>query len=90
MTVNAILWPFLEFLKPITDYILGPSTSTRPFLDLTPILHPFINIGQCFGSGEYVPFTVTLNIKKTIISFVESYQTVGTARSFADSLGTCQ
>ena len=87
MTVNAILWPFLEFLKPITDYILGPSTSTRPFLDLTPILHPFINIGQCFGSGEDVPFTVTLNIKKTIISFVESYQTVGTARSFADSLG---
>ena len=89
MTVNAILWPFLEFLKPITDYILGPSTSTRPFLDLTPILHPFINIGQCFGSGEDVPFTVTLNIKKTIISFVEAYQTVGTARSFADSLGRC-
>ena len=89
MTVNAILWPFLEFLKPITDYILGPSTSTRPFLDLTPILHPFINIRQCFGSGEDVPFTVTLNIKKTIISFVESYQTVGTARSFADSLGRC-
>ena len=89
MTINAILWPILEFLKPITDYILGPSTSTRPFLDLTPILHPFINIGQCFGSGEDVPFTVTLNIKKTIISFVESYQTVGTARSFADSLGRC-
>ena len=89
MTINAILWPLLEFLKPITDYILGPSTSTRPFLDLTPILHPFINIGQCFGSGEDVPFTVTLNIKKTIISFVESYQTVGTARSFADSLGRC-
>ena len=87
MTINAILWPLLEFLKPITDYILGPSTSTRPFLDLTPILHPFINIGQCFGSGEDVPFTVTLNIKKTIISFVESYQTVGTARTFADSLG---
>ena len=89
MTTNAILWPLLEFLKPITDYIFGPSTSTRPFLDLTPILHPFINIGQCFGSGEDVPFTVTLNIKKTIISFVESYQTVGTARTFVDSLGRC-
>ena len=81
------MWPFLEFLKPITDYIAGPSTTSRPFLDLTPILHPFINVGQCFGSGGDLPFTVTLNIKQTIISFVETYQTVGTAKSFADAIG---
>ena len=89
MTTNAILWPFTEFLKPITDYIFGPSTTTRPALDLTPILHPFINLGQCFGSGEDVPFTVTLNIKQTIITFVESYETVGVGRSVIDSLGRC-
>ena len=89
MTTNAILWPISEFLKPITDYVLGPSTSSRPALELTPILHPFINVGQCFGSGEDMPFTVTLNIKQTIITFVESYETVGVGRSFADSLGRC-
>ena len=82
------MWPFLEFLKPITDYIAGPSTTSRPFLDLTPILHPFINVGQCFGSGEDVPFTVTLNIKKTIVSFVEGYTApVGTGRLLTDSIG---
>ena len=82
------MWPFLEFLKPITDYIAGPSSTPRPSLDLTPILHPFINVGQCFGSGEYVPFTVTLNIKKTIVSFVEGYTApVGTGRLLTDSIG---
>ena len=82
------MWPFLEFLKPITDYIAGHSSTPRPSLDLTPILHPFINVGQCFGSGEYVPFTVTLNIKKTIVSFVEGYTApVGTGRLLTDSIG---
>ena len=89
VTTNAILWPFWEILTPITDYIHGPSTTTRPFLDLTPIVHPFINVGQCFGSGENVPFTVTLNIKQTLITFIEYYETVGTGRSFADSIGMC-
>ena len=84
------MWPFLEFLKPITDYIAGPSTTPRPFLDLTPILHPFMNVGQCFGSGENVPFTVTLNMKRTIVSFVEAYTApVGTGRLLTDSKGNC-
>ena len=87
VTLNAISWPFSDILRPITDYILGPSTGSRPFLELTPILHPFINVGQCFGSGGDLPFTVTLNVKQTIISFVETYQTVGTAKSFADAIG---
>ena len=89
VTTNAILWPFLDVLRPITDYVFGPSTTIRPFLELTPILHPFINLGQCFGSGADLPFTVTLNIKQTIISFFETYETVGTGRSFAESIGRC-
>ena len=91
VTSSAFLWPFLDILKPITDYVLGPSNSTRPFLEVTPILHPFINLGQCFGSGAALPFTVTLNIKQKLISFFETYETVGTAtgRSFADIIGRC-
>ena len=81
----------MDVMSPIMGYISGDtSENIRPIIDLKPILHPFINVGKCFEPGENVPFTITLNIKKTIISVVESYEKIRieTERSFLRPLGT--
>ena len=80
----------MDLMSPIMGYILGDtSENLRPIIDLKPILHTFINAGKCFEPGENVPFTITLNIKKTIISVVESYEKIRieTERSFLRPLG---
>ena len=90
MTISAFVWPLMDLMSPIMGYILGDtSENIRPIIDLKPILHPFINVGKCFEPEENVPFTITLNIKKTIISVVESYEKIRieTERSFLNPLG---
>ena len=80
----------MDVMSPIMGYISGDtSENLRPIIDLKPILHPFINVGKCFEPEENVPFTITFNIKKTIISVVESYEKIRieTERSFLRPLG---